>query len=132
MTKHARLVEFFVNEFYQYKLTDLSHLVATNFTFVVNSKPMVSYEVFKMQAATFFSNTSVRHGSFTSPDDARFYSSIEVTTYDHDLLRGEIMYVIENNLVQKIVLNYELTGADFDKFHSSIVDETNENSQFSR
>lgn len=118
MSCNQRLVDYFISEFYQFDVTDLSHLAASTFTFVINGGEPKLFDEFEKRRRYLFLNASIKHGEFSSPDGKSFYGSLEISTLEGAVAKGVIMFNVDEQLLQKVELNYDLTQEKFVEFFS--------------
>lgn len=120
MSYNHRLVDYFTSEFYQFEITDLSHLAAPTFTFTINGSEPKLFDEFEKRRRYLFLNSSIKHGEFSSPDDKSFYASVEILTLEGDVAKGVIMFHVDGRLLQRVDVNYDFTQEEFDKFFDDL------------
>lgn len=120
MSYNLRLVEYFTSEFYQFEVTDLSHLAAPNFTFTINASEPMPFKVFEKRRRFLFLNSAIKHGEFTSTNDKDFYATVEIITLEGDVARGQIMFSVVDRLVQQVDANYDFTKQEFSNFFDTL------------
>lgn len=118
MSYNLRLVEYFISEFYQFEVTDLSHLAAPTFAFTVNGSEPRLFDEFEKRRRYLFHHSCIKHGEFSSSDDKSFFASFEVLTLEGDAVQGAIMLQVDRQLLQRVDVNYDLAQEDFDKFYN--------------
>ena len=120
MCCNLRLVEFFVNEFYKSATSDLEYLASPDFVFTMNSSHPMGFKEFADRRSHLFLTAFTTHGEFSSKDGINFVADVEIATFDNERFNGVIVFKVEDNLLQRVDVDYNLNGVESKHFKEKL------------
>ena len=80
----------------------------------------MNFQKFSDRRLHLFLTANTTHGEFSTKDNTNFIADIEITTLDNVSYGGVIAFKVEDDLLQRVDVNYNLDKDEFKIFQEKL------------